>query len=464
MKTYFKFNGTLSSKDIVEAISSPIGIGPFAGFGSGTISDDGTKITIKAGNINDRATVNEKLQSLISDRILARYIPKYEGLEAADINFGCISRDGYIYTNPNGTLELPIQGTKSGLNEVLVFAKHTRVTEPVDNPVEFEAYWNQSTICFYDLFKKSLDPYYPTPVNQREINFINNDPLVKVVDDSDNRKIFSYEYLIAQVAQAVNNYSSENMVLVGIYGKGSNKLTSTSIIEPFAIVPYGSVWPTQVPYNTAIHGSLSESLKRIEAILSDWDSNNSIKRYVENTLTKFKEDINKTVALASLPQGSILLWDSSNIPDGWEEVTAAQGKILMGYLEGGITVKGSKVLTSLGATYTPASSQEYDFTIDASNLPRHAHAMGVTLSESQVNVTEGTIKLPMIQSYGNRNNALNGSVGGDNNTTIEVQQGAIVTSYNLTAAGSFNTQSNKDNLQIEKLPPTITMKFIRKVK
>ena len=69
----------------------------------------------------------------------------------------------------------------------------------------------------------------------------------------------------------------------------------------------------------------------------------------------------------------------------------------------------------------------------------------------------------MVQSYGNRASGLNGTVGGDTNTTKEVQGGAIATSFNLVSAGSFNTVASKDSLQIEKLPPTITLRFIRKI-
>ena len=459
MKTYFRFGDNIASKALVEAISSTVGVGPFAGFSSATISDDNSKLTIKAGNSSDKSSANSLLKTVFSDRILSRYITKYEAAENPDVNFGCISRDGYIYCSPNTTMELAIQGTKGSLNEVLVFAKHTKVTEPVDNPVEFEAYWNPSSISFYELYKKSTDPYYPTVSGSRSINFNDNDPLTKVVSSVDSRQLYSYEYLLSQVVSALSNYSSENMVLVGIYGTGTDVLSST--VENFAIVPYNSKWPTSIPYNQAIHLTLKESISHIETLLKG--INGSIDDYISSVLETFKSSVNETIALSILPKGSIILWDGDTVPDGWEEVTAAQGKILMGYISGGISVKGQKVLTTVGSTYNPSSTQQYDFTIDASNLPKHCHSLGITQSSSQYSSASGTAYLPMVQSYGNRASGLNGTVGGDTNTTKEVQGGAIVTSFNLVSSGSYNTVASKDSLQIEKLPPTITLRFIRKI-
>lgn len=454
MKTYFKYGDTIASKAMVEAISSTIGVGPFAGFASGIISDNNRTLTIKAGNAADKSAVNNLIKTVISDRILSRYITKYEPDENADVNFGCISRDGYIYCSPNTTMELSIQGIKGSLNEVLVFAKHTKVTEPVDNPVEFEAYWNESSVSFYELYKKAIDPYYQS---EAEINLEANDPLTKVVSSADQRQYYSYEYLVSLVANVVPSYSSDNMVLVGIYGTNLD----TTNRESFAIVPYNSTWPTSIPYNQAIHTTLKASIKRIEDILSGVTS--SVNDFLNDELEKFKTTVNQTIALSTLPKGSIILWRGETIPEGWEEVTEAQGKILMGYLEGGVSVKGQKVLTTIGSTYNPSSNQQYDFTINSENLPKHCHSLGITQSHSQYSSASGTAYLPMVQSYGNRATGLNGNVGGDTNTTKEVQSGAIVTSYNLISGSSFNSVATKDSLQIEKLPPTITLRFIVKV-
>ncbi|MER8322217.1 hypothetical protein ABS243_18755, partial [Acinetobacter baumannii] len=68
-----------------------------------------------------------------------------------------------------------IQGTQGSTEEVLLFAVHTTISEPVDNPVDFVAYWNESSESFYTLFKKSLDIYYPIAEENRTPDIINND-------------------------------------------------------------------------------------------------------------------------------------------------------------------------------------------------------------------------------------------------------------------------------------------------
>ena len=56
-KTYFNYEQQIASKDLVEAISTPKGIGPFCGFGGHSISNDGKQIIItpEPGNGNSVA-------------------------------------------------------------------------------------------------------------------------------------------------------------------------------------------------------------------------------------------------------------------------------------------------------------------------------------------------------------------------------------------------------------------------
>lgn len=78
---------------------------------------------------------------------MARYMAKAsEDGELPDVNFGCISRDGYVFISDEQTLTIEnIQGTQGSTEEVLLFAVHTTISEPVDNPVDFVAYWNESS-------------------------------------------------------------------------------------------------------------------------------------------------------------------------------------------------------------------------------------------------------------------------------------------------------------------------------
>ena len=170
MKTYFKYEGIIKSKEAAEAIAAPSGLGPFCGFGSATIN--GSRLTVSPQGVS-----GSKYANVIKDRIMARYMAKAsEDGELPDVNFGCISRDGYVFISDEQTLTVEnIQGTQGSTEEVLLFAVHTTISEPVDNPVDFVAYWNESSESFYTLFKKSLDIYYPIAEENRTPDIFNND-------------------------------------------------------------------------------------------------------------------------------------------------------------------------------------------------------------------------------------------------------------------------------------------------
>ena len=50
MKTYFKYEGIIKSKEAAEAIAAPSGLGPFCGFGSATIN--GSKLTVSPQGVS----------------------------------------------------------------------------------------------------------------------------------------------------------------------------------------------------------------------------------------------------------------------------------------------------------------------------------------------------------------------------------------------------------------------------
>ena len=151
MKHYFEYNSSISSIDLAQAIASPIAPGPFAGFASANIIDisgSGSILKVNSKPTKSMEGICNYLESI--DKVLRRNISKLntEGLGVASsyVNFGCIARDGSIHTSEEETLELSIQGTKRTLNEVLLFAEHIPVTEPVANPLTFIAIWNESNI------------------------------------------------------------------------------------------------------------------------------------------------------------------------------------------------------------------------------------------------------------------------------------------------------------------------------
>ena len=69
MKTYFKYEGIIKSKEAAEAIAAPSGLGPFCGFGSATIN--GNKLVV-----SPQGVAGSKYANVIKDRIMARYMAK----------------------------------------------------------------------------------------------------------------------------------------------------------------------------------------------------------------------------------------------------------------------------------------------------------------------------------------------------------------------------------------------------
>ena len=80
MKTYFKYEGIIKSKEAAEAIAAPSGLGPFCGFGSATIN--GNKLVV-----SPQGVAGSKYANVIKDRIMARYrrFAHYGSLERKEL-------------------------------------------------------------------------------------------------------------------------------------------------------------------------------------------------------------------------------------------------------------------------------------------------------------------------------------------------------------------------------------------
>lgn len=449
MKTYFKYEGIIKSKEAAEAIAAPSGLGPFCGFGSATIN--GNKLVVSPQGVS-----GSKFANVIKDGITARYMSKdSEEGELPDINFGCISRDGYIFISDEQTLTIEnIQGTQGSTDEVLLFAVHTTISEPVDNPVDFVAYWNESSESFYELYKKSLDIYYPISEENRNPNVLNND----IYSDYS----MTLSNLLEMVETACPYYSNNksSVVLIGIYGKGTDAMTKRN--ENFAIVPYQGKFQ-EIPYTTATHSMMKESITKVEKMSTGFpveDENGNllnIKQYIDGQLEALRKEFSDSLNTASLPIGSIILWETDVIPEGWAEYTKASGRIVIGYQAGGIQIGDEMMLQNIGDFYTPTKGN-FVIKLKGDDLPRHRHALGVSRGKQDdannwVNVRP--------QSFFNRETGLNGDFG-RGTPTKGIQDGAIVVSWNLIGE-SFLQETSVDTLTIEKLPPTITLRYIQKI-
>lgn len=292
MKTYFDYESIIKSKDAAEAIAAPLGIGPFCGFGSAVILNNAITI-FPNGEPTSPAYLAMK------DRIMARYLTKTaDSGEGPEVNFGCIARDGMIFISDDTTISIPnIEGSKGSNEDVIVFAYHTPLGEPVQNPVQFRAFWNESN-SFYSLYKRSVDPLYPSTKESRNLSKTN------VLEDTE----LTYESLtnraMASVAQGLVDKSS--MVLVGIYGQGINTLDNT--VEKYSIVPYGGRFPQPVEYNTAIHGMQQSNIETLLRLLQGFP-NFDIKAYIDEKLGN--------IGGSNIPRGLIAMWNGTQIPNGW---------------------------------------------------------------------------------------------------------------------------------------------------
>lgn len=292
MKTYFDYEGIIKSKDVAEAIAAPIGIGPFCGFGSAVITNN-------AITISPNGEPTSPAYLAMKDRIVTRYMTKAsDSGEGPEVNFGCIARDGMIFISDAATISIPnIEGSKGSNEDVIVFAYHTPLEEPVQNPVQFRAFWNESN-SFYSLYKKSVDPLYPSAKDTRNLSKIN------VLEDTE----LTYESLanraMASVAQGLVDKSS--MVLVGIYGQGINSMDNT--VEKYSIVPYGGRFPQPVEYNTAIHGMQQSNVETLLRLLQGFP-NFDIKAYIDEKLGN--------MAGSNIPRGLIAMWNGTQVPNGW---------------------------------------------------------------------------------------------------------------------------------------------------
>lgn len=352
MKTYFQYEGIIKSKDVVEGIASPIGVGPFCGFGSVTI--DGNILKVHAQGADNSPFKND-----ILDRINSRYLKKnVNDGEYPDVWFGCISRDGYIFISDDKELgDIPIQGNQGVTRDVFLFAVHDEVTEPIENPVSFVAYWSEGQESLYTLYKKSINPYYPTADTNHAWDFEGKDPY--------SNSQMNFTYLLKMVESNCTKYRStkDSMVLIGVYGSGTDSITNTT--ENYAIIPYGGVFPQPLPFTSAYKGLISKSVKRLENMVGDIPSNyTSIKEYIEFLFEQYEGSVDNSYKI--IPPGAIMLWSGTTPPEGWALCDGVDGRpnLIDRFVKG--WGPNSESIGTTGGT-------SGKITINSNNLPKHTH-------------------------------------------------------------------------------------------
>lgn len=386
MKTYFDYEGIIKSKDAAEAIAASIGIGPFCGFGSAVITNN-------AITISPNGEPTSPAYLAMKDRIIARYMTKAsDSGEGPEVNFGCIARDGMIFISDAATISIPnIEGSKGSNEDVIVFAYHTPLEEPVQNPVQFRAFWNESN-SFYSLYKKSVDPLYPSAKESRNLSKIN------VLEDTE----LTYESLanraMASVAQGLVDKSS--MVLIGIYGQGINSINNT--VEKYSIVPYGGRFPQPVEYNTAIHGIQQSNVETLLRLLQGFP-NFDIKAYIDKKLGSMEG--------SSIPRGLIAMWNGTQVPNGWAlcngqivddlQTPDLSGKFVVGWQSGNedynlIGNTGGQEKVTLATQEIPSHVHNF---ADAYFIEAHSDLVGANGTQWIGNNLSGSNKTDRDNSY-----------------------------------------------------------------
>lgn len=470
-EVYFNYGDKIKSKRVCEAISLPYGPGPICGFGSASIN--GNVLNIKPYALGDEGGVGstnfiDPSRYLIRDLIRSHYLPRSEDADLSDyrITFGCIAKDGVLYRSGVDYINVNIEGSKGFYNQVLLFAEHRYVSEQVQNLVSFRAFWNQSDIDFFTLYKKSQNIYYPSTSYKASISD-SNDPYYS--------EEMSYDYLINKVSMACPTYNTDekSLVLIGIYGDGIN-LQYGNQLEKFAIVPYGGEFPVKIRYNSSIHSYFKLAISRIESYL-DYDrinqavdsktgnplSFNSLVDYFEWFFEQKAETLRDAIKANALPVGSIILYDGETIPDGWVNYDKASGRVVVGYTSSGIqfntTSEGVSrtVLRNVGDIYDPLNAEEkYEIVITGNNLPKHKHGIGLKTVGYQ---NDSSRDDSVIVNYSDRDNSINGSIG----SLSGISKGAISSGANIITSDP-TSETTIDRLILSKLPPAITLRFIQK--
>ena len=474
-EVYFNYGDKIRSRRIAEAIGIPSGIGPICGFGSAKVQNDTLLVYPYAlGDSNSASEIEEDrdpLRFITRGKVNSRYIP---GEDVTQPMYALIARDGTLWrstTENNNCISVPISGTSS--NEVLLFAVHSPITEAVDNPVTFKAFYNNSGVDFYKIYKEASNIYWP----KTDEDLIGN---ITSVDEDDpfltSKSTFNFLEDKAKSAIPEFNSNINAWVLIGIYGEGYNEPTQK--MEKFSIVPYQGQGISELPYSYGIHNFLVKAINRIETFLfkglplkADNTRFQSLYEYIEYQSSRYTTDLSKELSdLKNLVEqnilqpGSIILWDGDQVPDGWEDYSVAAGRVVIGYAgTSGINTAQGMMLTRPGDVYNPkADNGQYVFTIKGQDLPKHYHAIGFSDIELKDNAGTGDNAIPT--NFSNRNPNINGTWEPKRNRNTQYTNGAIRTSLNLNSTSDSGaiTETPKETLEIDKLIPAITLRYIRK--
>ena len=370
-KTYFGFQSQLKSKELTEAIALQHGPGPL--FGYAGFSINGPVITLTPLPDNGDTELKEFIDhfsKLVNDRMASRKV-MVQAFDGATGNFGIITKDGYIEVNNTNQIDITISNTQSTNSEVIVIARHNYSEDVnIEMPVIYEAYWNQSSISFFRLYKKAIDFNYPTPLAAREIDGldINQGP------HDDVQLSYSYLSSTALAATGVDLNNLSDCTLVGIYGIGNDAMSSTGALQKFIILPYDGKFPMELTYSWPDINFNKDLLRYLYKVFDGMGSMTFV-QYLKKILSESDEE--KEIVPVAVPVGTIVMWygSTSTIPYGWEicDGTASvhNPSITKPNLMGRFPVGLSTAESDYSKPGTVGGNNRV--TLEINNIPQHDH-------------------------------------------------------------------------------------------
>lgn len=377
VKTLFQYQGQITSGDLNAAFGITTGYGPICGFGKGTIN--GSSITLYPYD-SSTSPLNGALSNSVRDKLLA-----------SNINFALVSKNGALYYNDASSLTVDIEGTNLGnLNEVLVFAHRVNLSQPINNPIEILAFWNNGT---------SFKPIYN--------RLYNDDQEVSNTFSTDIS--ISYKSLIDQAKAScdVFNNNESDYTLIGIYG------------NDFVIIPYGGVFPNSLPLYPGLLNRIRDHIDKLSQMYAQLNSTELGGLNLAEYMTKL------------IPVGTIVLWAGDEIPKGWREYTPARGRVVVGYMQGGIKLEnGQTIYNTIGGTHKNTSELEM-----RSGLISHYHTISYnTVSVNSANSASSDRAISVISSISSGTNRANTGTpvnSGDGSASTSAYDYALMPSVTL---------------------------------
>lgn len=405
-KTFFGFESHLTSKGLTEAIALQHGPGPLFGYAGFELTTNDITLRPAHNTVQDSqlSEFSNKFGKMINDRFAAKRV-HIKDLNSFG-NFGIITKDGYIEISDDETILVPISNNR-GLNpEVIIVAKHTYSEDVnIEIPVVYEAYWSQSSVRFFDLYKKSIDYNYPTSFEDRSVSDdidSNASPL------SDTSLSFDSLEKSAFAACGISTEDYNSYTLVGIYGNGNNRMNNSEL-QKFIILPYEGKFPMAVDYNYSEQSFLKDLMRHVYKVF-DGIGNKTFRQYLIDLLSE--SDKEKNEVQVTIPIGTIVMWYGStqNIPYGWEICDGTASVHNPSILKPDLMGRFPIGLSQSDTEYTRPGSKggNNQLTLELNNIPQHAH---VYTADAESAGKFGSVETGFPNVYSGSTEKVNGTAG-----------------------------------------------------